>query len=186
MLEHTVRDWSGSPFQPLTPHVNPRRADPEKHILMRSKVSAGVSLPISARSWGMMLMCFQRQYSGKDNDGMEQTIEDIIWQLIRLIKRKYISTDTTYRRMDLAQTIQYFTLDVITSLSMTQPFGFIENDEDVYEYISHYRGLLPQMQFMTSVPMLNRLMRIPAVKRLSQWFLGDKVGVGKTKQYCPS
>jgi hypothetical protein len=150
---------------------------------MRSKVSAGVGLPISARSWGMTLTCFQRQYSGKDNAGMEDAIENIIWQFIRLIKRKYISTDTTYRRMDLAQTIQYFTLDVITSLSMTQPFGFIENDEDVYEYISHYRGLLPQMQFMTSVPILNRLMRIPTVKRIAYWFLGDKIGVGKTKQY---
>lgn len=52
MLEHTVRDWSGSPLRPLTPHVNQWRADPEKHILMRSKVSAGVGLPISARSQG--------------------------------------------------------------------------------------------------------------------------------------
>ena len=51
MLEYTLRDWSCSALRPLTPHVNQWRADPEKHILMRSKVSAGVGLLTSARSW---------------------------------------------------------------------------------------------------------------------------------------
>lgn len=123
------------------------------------------------------------QYSGKDNEDMENNVNALVWQLIQLIKRKYLSTPTTYRRFDLAQAIQYFTLDVITSLSMTEPFGFIENDQDMYEYIKHYRGMLPQMQFMTSVPLLNRLMRVPAFKRLTTWLLGDKVGIGKTKLY---
>jgi hypothetical protein len=129
-----------------------------------------------------MLTPLQHQYSGKDNEDMENNVNALVWQLIRLIKGKYLSTPTTYRRFDLAQTIQYFTLDVITSLSMTEPFGFIEHDQDMYEYIKHYRGLLPQMQFMTSVPLLNRLMRVPAFKRLSTWLLGDRVGIGKTKQ----
>jgi hypothetical protein len=114
---------------------------------------------------------------------MENNVNGVVWQLIHLIKRKYLSSPTTYRRLDLAQIIQYFTLDVITTLSMTEPFGFIENDQDMYEYIKHYRGLLPQMQFMASVPLLNRLMRVPAFKRMYAWFLGDKVGIGKTKAY---
>ena len=114
---------------------------------------------------------------------MENNVDILVWQLVHLIKRKYLSTSTTYRRFDLAQTIQYFTLDVITSLSMTEPFGFIEHDEDVYEYVEHYRAMLPQMQVMVSIPLLNRLMRVEAFKRISQWALGDKVGIGKTKQY---
>ena len=114
---------------------------------------------------------------------MENSVDTLVWQLVHLIKRKYLSTPTTYRRFDLAQTIQYFTLDVITSLSMTEPFGFIEHDQDMYQYVERYRGLLPQMLFMTSVPLLNRLMRVPAFKRFSQWTLGEKVGIGKTKQY---
>lgn len=131
-------------------------------------------------------MPLQHQYSGKGNEDMENSVNNLVWQLIHLIQRKYLSNPTTYRRFDLAQAIQYFTLDVITSLSMTEPFGFIENDQDMYEYIKHYRSLLPQMQFMTSVPLLNRLMRVPAFKRMSEWFLGDKVGIGKTKLYLIS
>jgi hypothetical protein len=130
----------------------------------------------------MMLTSFQRQYSGKDNLDMENSVNILVWQLVRLIKRKYLSTPTIYRRFDLAQTIQYFTLDVITSLSMTEPFGFIEQDEDVYEYVKQYRGMLPQMQWMTSIPILNRLMRVPVFKRLTTLYLGDRVGIGKTKQ----
>jgi hypothetical protein len=150
---------------------------------MRTKVSHGVSAPLPPCSLRVMMLTHpQRQYSGKDNLDMEDNVNTIVWQMIHLIKRKYLSTPTTYRRLDLAQTIQYFTLDVITSLSMTEPFGFIDHDADIYEYIKHYRGLLPQMQFMTSVPILNRLMRVPAFKRMSIWFLGDKVGIGKTKQ----
>jgi hypothetical protein len=113
---------------------------------------------------------------------MENSVNILVWQLVRLIKRKYLSTPTIYRRFDLAQTIQYFTLDVITSLSMTEPFGFIEQDEDVYEYVKQYRGMLPQMQWMTSIPILNRLMRVPVFKRLTTLYLGDRVGIGKTKQ----
>lgn len=130
-----------------------------------------------------MLTLSHRQYSGKDNLDMENSVDTLVWQLVHLIKRKYLSNQTTYRRFDLAQTIQYFTLDVITSLSMTEPFGFIEHDQDMYQYVERYRGLLPQMLFMTSVPLLNRLMRVPAFKRFSQWTLGEKVGIGKTKQY---
>lgn len=113
---------------------------------------------------------------------MESSVNTLVWQLIHLIKRKYLSTPTTYRRLDLAQAIQYFTLDVITSLSMTEPFGFIEQDEDIYEYVKHYRGMLPQMQIMVSIPLLNRLMRVPMFKKFLVWCLGDKVGIGKTKQ----
>jgi hypothetical protein len=105
----------------------------------------------------------------------------VVIQLINLIKRKYISTPTTYRPFDLAQTIQYFTLDVITSLSLSQSFGFIENDEDIYDYCKTYESMVPMMALMVSVPMLNRLMRVMWFKRLSIWLVGNKVGIGKTK-----
>jgi len=77
--------------------------------------------------------------------------------------------------------MDYFSLDVITSLSMSQPFGFIENDKDIYDYCKTLESSTPMMTLMTTVPILNRLMRMTWFKRLSIWLIGDKTGIGKTK-----
>jgi len=62
-------------------------------------------------------------------------MDRVLWSLINFIKRKYISKGSDPKRIELANLIQFFTLDVITSLSLTEPFGGVENERDMYEYV---------------------------------------------------
>ncbi|RVX68754.1 hypothetical protein B0A52_07640 [Exophiala mesophila] len=135
--------------------------DEEKHIKMRMRVAAG--------------------YSGKENPTLETDIDRVLWQLFDLIKRKYISRGSDLRPLDFANTMQFFTLDVITSLSLSQPFGWISEDKDMYEYVKTMEENMPAMNFMSAVPILSRIMRIPAVQRAALPTVKDRVGMGKIK-----
>ncbi|CAI4217773.1 unnamed protein product [Parascedosporium putredinis] len=99
--------------------------DEEKHRDLRSKMAAG--------------------YSGKENLSMESTIDLQIAKLMELIETKYISRDGTYRPMDMGQKGQFFTLDVISDLAFGEAFGFLEKDDDVYDYIKITKGFIPFM-----------------------------------------
>ncbi len=77
--------------------------------------------------------------------------------------------------------MQFFTLDIITSLALSRPFGFLERDEDVYDYVKIFEGKMAMMQFMVAWPLFNTLMRQKWFKKLSIWAMGNKAGLGKTK-----
>jgi cytochrome P450 len=53
-----------------------------------------------------------------------------------LIRSKYLSTLTTSKPVDLARKIQYFTLDVISTIGFGQPIGDIKADADLNDYIA--------------------------------------------------
>lgn len=67
--------------------------------------------------------------------------------------------------MDFAQVAQYLTLDVITFLSLGEPFGYITEDRDVYEYVKTVEDNFPLMNVFSAVPLLSANMRIPVVQR---------------------
>ncbi|KAK4183986.1 Pisatin demethylase [Podospora australis] len=116
-------------------------------------------------------------YSGKENLSMETTIETEIARLIDLIERKYISTSTTYRPMDFGQKAQYFTLDVISDLAFGQPLGYLEKDDDVYDYIKITTASIPAMLTLGCVPTLANLLQ----SRFLRFLLPketDKIGFG--------
>jgi hypothetical protein len=85
-------------------------------------------------------------------------------------------------RVDFARLAQYFTLDVITSLMLSQPFGWLEKDEDIYQYIETLEAGFPMMNFMSAVPALNWLMRRQWVQRLAFPKPEDKTGMGRVKR----
>jgi len=122
-----------------------------------------------------------QQYSGKENVDFELGIDRVIWDLINLIKRKYLSDGSTLRPLDFAHVIQYFTLDVITSLSLSHPFGYLAQDSDVYEYIKTMEDNFPIMFFMSSVPILSRILQIPWVQKATFPTVKDRTGMGKIK-----
>lgn len=123
------------------------------------------------------------QYSAKENPDVEAKIDQTIGTLIDLIERKYLSDDSNTRPMDFAQIAQYFTLDVITELSLGQSFGYLENDEDVYAYVKTMEDNFPAMNFMSAVPALARMMRMQWFQKLALPTIKDKVGMGKVKGY---
>ncbi|KAK3685320.1 cytochrome P450 [Podospora appendiculata] len=143
-------------FDPARDNLLSTRDD-VAHTNMRAKMAAG--------------------YSGKENESMESTIEAQIAKLIELIETKYLSTAQQYRPMDLAQKCQYFTLDVISHLAFGAPFGYLVQDDDVYDYIKMTAAVIPAMLVLANVPTLANVLQ----SRLFRGLLpkaSDKVGFG--------
>ena len=83
---------------------------------------------------------------------MERTVDEHITRLIGLIETKYLSTRQHFRPVDFARKIQYFTLDVISDLAFGQPFGYVEQDDDVFDFIKISRSFFPVALVMANVP----------------------------------
>ncbi|KAH6623362.1 cytochrome P450 [Chaetomium tenue] len=77
-------------------------------------------------------------YSGRENLELESSMSARITELVALIRSKYLSEPSTGGRiipMDLAKKIQYFTLDVISTIGTGQPLGMLRADADVHHYV---------------------------------------------------
>ncbi|KAF2644597.1 pisatin demethylase [Massarina eburnea CBS 473.64] len=78
-------------------------------------------------------------YAGKENPGLEASIDRHVKELVQLIGRKYAApADSTKsnKPMDLATKIQFFTLDVISDIGTGHAFGDLQADSDVHSYIA--------------------------------------------------
>jgi cytochrome P450 len=103
---------------------------------VRSMTSVGSS---SQRGYVCsLLLCMETdacKYSGKENLHLESDIDARIAEFIALIRANYLSTPALIKPMDLARKVQYLTLDVISALSLGEPFGMLTRDEDTHGYI---------------------------------------------------
>lgn len=117
-------------------------------------------------------------YAGKDNENLEKAMDTEISVFIDLIERKYISTETDYRPVDLARKVQYLTLDVITALAFSKRFGYTEQDTDMYSYIKITEESMPVMMFLSIFPSLALVLQSPLFRRLMP-SEHDRVGFGK-------
>lgn len=118
------------------------------------------------------------QYSGKENEHLEQTINNNIARLVNLISTKYVSTSTHYKPLDFGRKAQYFTLDVISELSFGSPFGYIDSDSDVNEYIKTTEETLPVIIMVTILPLLNSLLQSSLLRSIVP-SPEDHIGVGR-------
>ncbi|KAH7303982.1 cytochrome P450 [Stachybotrys elegans] len=131
--------------------------DDDAHMVLRRKMAPG--------------------YSGKENISMERTVDTHIARLVDLLEAKYLSTSEEYRPFDFAQKIQFFTLDVISDLAFGQPFGYVEQDDDVFDFIKITRSFFPITLVMANVPSVVSLLH----SRLFRGMLpkeSDKIGFG--------
>ncbi|OJJ04868.1 hypothetical protein ASPVEDRAFT_173547 [Aspergillus versicolor CBS 583.65] len=109
----------------------------EKHDRLRTKVQPGFSM--------------------KENRDLGIKIDSQIASLVSLIERKYISTSSDVRPIDLAQTAQYWALDVITSITLGNAFGYLTEDKDMYDFIEIIKGELPLATACSNTPTLGKL-----------------------------
>ena len=117
------------------------------------------------------------QYSGKENTSMEATIDTQIANFIHLLETKYLSTDDDYRPCDFGEKASYFTMDVISDLSFSEPFGYLEEDGDVYDYLKITKSFVPIMMVLVDLPSVTAALHSP----LFRGFLpseSDKFGFG--------
>ncbi|KAK1752187.1 Pisatin demethylase 13 [Echria macrotheca] len=118
-------------------------------------------------------------FSGKENTSptQEEAVDKQIAALINLLATKYVQAtpSESFRPCDFSAIGQYFTLDVISSIVWSQPFGFLA-DADVGSYIHTLDGFLPIRGVIGSLTIL------PWLKPLIYANLptpGDEFGIGR-------
>lgn len=117
-------------------------------------------------------------YSGKENLALEPDIDGRIQELLDLIRKKYMSSSAGSKPMDLARKIQYFTLDVISTLGFGESFGDLLADADLNDYIkSGEQGLTVVM--ISAALGLTKYLQWPPIARLLGPSEQDKSGFGK-------
>lgn len=123
------------------------------------------------------------QYSGRENPDLEAAVDTRVQEFVQLIKSKYISTEERVVPMDCARKVQYFTLDVISSVGLGRSFGMLVSDRDANDYIkSTEEGL-----YLTSVLIalgIGWLAHVPWFGRLLAPDPKDQSGYGKMIGTC--
>ncbi|TFB02282.1 hypothetical protein CCMA1212_005667 [Trichoderma ghanense] len=143
--------------------------DPTKHKEMRALMTPG--------------------FSGKANEdfSFEAALDRQLLSFIHLLERKYVSSSGSgaARPFDMAEKTQFFALDAIGDVSLGQPFGYLEKDQDLYQYNKINRTSLPVMNVVSVMPALASLVhRWPL--RLLLPKEGDQVGFGRLMHFARS
>jgi len=116
-----------------------------------------------------------RQYSGKEVEGVEEKMDADILALVHLLESRYVTHNKAF---DFGLKAQYLTIDVIAHLAFGKPFGFLETDSDVYNYIEIIGKQFPLMGMVTNFPGFMKMINWPVLNRLLP-SAEDKVGLGK-------
>ena len=110
---------------------------------------------------------------------MEPSIDKHVKNLLALIRNKYLSTSASFKPIDMARRVTFFTMDVITDIAFGQPFGNLTSDTDMYEYIVLTEEMLPMMAIISNIPLFRKMFMTNWVSKLL--FPSDKSekGIGK-------
>ncbi|KND88036.1 Pisatin demethylase [Tolypocladium ophioglossoides CBS 100239] len=116
-------------------------------------------------------------YGGKDVDNLHQLIDEQVKNLTNLID-KHLSENGGSRVIDLAEKIQYFSLDVISSLAFGKAFGYMEADQDKFRYIETTGKTVYILVSTTLIPGVITMLQSPYLK----WIIPsvkDMGGIGE-------
>ncbi|CAL5870646.1 uncharacterized protein PFLUO_LOCUS4886 [Penicillium psychrofluorescens] len=122
-------------------------------------------------------------YSGRENTHLEGSVDERLQDFLNLIRSKYVSSDRQVVPMDLAKKVQYFTLDVISSVGLGTAFGMLQSDQDVDNYLQSSEeglaigntALAMGFTWITQAPFIGRFVA-PSPK--------DNNGFGKMMAAC--
>lgn len=120
------------------------------------------------------------QFFGRANEGygFEAGMDRQLLSFINLLDRKYVSTKSDTRPFDMAEKTQFFALDVIGDVSLGQPFGYLDKDEDLYNYNEINATSLPAMSVMSVLPSLANVVHTWPLRLLLPKE-GDQIGFGR-------
>ncbi|KAJ6441509.1 benzoate 4-monooxygenase cytochrome P450 [Purpureocillium lavendulum] len=114
--------------------------DDNLHAAIRNKISPG--------------------YGGKDVDHVHDLIDEQVTNLVSLIDKQLSDTDKR-GVIDLAEKIQYFSLDVISSLAFGKTFGYMAMNKDRFGYIEMAGKTVYILVSTTLIPGVISLMQSP-------------------------
>ncbi len=126
-----------------------------------------------------------QKYAGKENDNVENTIDENIKALVKLIDDKYVSASAEFKPIDIGRKAQYFTLDVLSSLAFGKSFGDMESDSDNHKYIETVEESGPAIIMVMVLPWISKLLQLPLLKGLLP-SAEDTIDLGKVMGYVAS
>ena len=88
-------------------------------------------------------------------------------QVLLLAKalERHLSEGSTLHRFDLAQYVQYFTLDVIAAIGYGKAPGHLIQDADVYGLSKEAEVIMPFLVTCAAFPLVIAFLRLPWVSR---------------------
>ncbi len=124
-------------------------------------------------------------YSGRENPDLEVAVDSQVNRLVSLIRRKHLSNGEDLNATDFAPLSRYFTLDVITRLGMSQPFGYLDEGEDIFGYAKTVDDMVKKISFSMEIPLARSFLLSPFVFKIIGPKTTDKEGLGKVMGYVP-
>ncbi|KAL2864022.1 cytochrome P450 [Aspergillus lucknowensis] len=122
-------------------------------------------------------------YSGRENKNLESSVDERLHDFLTLIRAKYLSTPQQIVPMDLAKKVQYFTLDVISTVGLGKGFGMLQADHDVDHYLQSSEEGLAIGNTALALG-FSWLAQAPIIGRFIAPSPGDSNGFGKMIAAC--
>ncbi|KAI1282959.1 cytochrome P450 [Xylaria sp. FL0933] len=123
-------------------------------------------------------------YSGKDVPTLELDVDEQLGKLVSLIKRKYISSPTEYRPLDLGLAAIFFAVDSISSISFGKAFGNLEEGVDLHEFEDFAKASSKKGSTFSEIPWLGSIFFYPPILRLVGPKMTDKKGLGAFMRFA--
>jgi cytochrome P450 len=117
-------------------------------------------------------------YSGKENLTLEHDIDARVQELLYLISSKYLSSETRSVPVDIGHKIQFFALDVISTIGFGEPFGDIKADADLNDYIKSTEEAMTMMKITLALGLIP-ILQWPPIARILGPKETDNSGFGK-------
>jgi len=98
--------------------------------------------------------------------------------LLKLIETLYLSGPTETKPFDLAEKMQFFSMDTIADISFGKPIGFLANNTDMYSYLKTSAAGFPFLIVLSLFPWLMHILSLNAVKKYPP-SAKDSFGMGR-------
>lgn len=112
-------------------------------------------------------------YQGKGIDTLEPSIDARVVELAEFIRTRYNGTP-----LDMSKAARYFTLDVLSTVAFGAKFGFMEADQDLWNYNKTNEDFMHILLLMTHHGPVRWLMMTPFMQWLAGPKITDKAGLG--------
>ncbi len=123
------------------------------------------------------------QWAGQGLNMMESRVDSQVRSFVDLIERKYVSAANDLRPMEFGHRAQFYTLDVVTSVTFGRPWGFLEKDGDVEKYLETTEVITPTFGVLGTLPWLVYVMHAWPFNRMMPGE-GDRVGFGRLMKFA--
>lgn len=113
---------------------------------------------------------------GDKNSALEPGVDEQVTTFVRLIKEKYLNGA---KLLDFGTLTSYFTMDVITKAGFGEAFGYLEKEEDLFDFLAGVRDNWQFMGITLDVPWIRNIFYSPFLLKLIGPKTTDEKGLGR-------